>query len=539
MMLLGPQFLLLILFKVSLAKEPFDYKSLYDNEFTDEFWTTLVQNVIDLFYHQRSCGQTQFGVLLLGNPENNNLNLYVYPHVGTNDYRPVIDNTQPFSPSNPSDFGNYVASRPDYIPQLQDAIHAEDISLGHMQRLWNNYINRFQQRPTLVLLYSWIMPCEQCVQLILNYFNSEPYASVPHRVVAHTTEGYFLPYMSEEGNANSRERLRNAGIRVLTHRCYSLPPSNIEAAFNISKRSLIVARDMTKIEMEMEQPNSDNQCMGKCMDTETLQGCLYSCLLKTSVCCCCHDSYKARMTVDYVNRFMAECRKKHLKYCAQEMILSTLGNACTCNLKRELVDNMKQCFTKCSNLPISKPLNPYSPTTFTGMLQKVDELANYPKEVNFCKDSRTQGTLCSEYNPNYLTAGSSLCREDTPCGFYGYSYKWCYTDYSKKKWDYCCTDACARRGNNYYWCHSGNKWQYCGSPGTKTVDNTNCLSTSPCGLHLDVSSNTDYYWCYVDTFQNYRRCCQPGFPCGRHGYSYNWCWTGYKVHSGKWDKCMT
>ncbi|XP_052800769.1 uncharacterized protein LOC128231708 [Mya arenaria] len=537
MVLLGPQVVFLILFKVSLAEEPLELKPLGDDEFTGEFWTTLVQNVIDLFHHQPSCDRAQFGVIFLGNPENHNLNMYVYPHVGTNVYRPVTDNNHPFSPSNPSDFGNYVVSRPGYIPQLQDVINAEEISLGHIQRLWNNYINRFNQTPTLMLHYSWIMPCEQCVDLILNYFNSEPYVRVPHRVVAHTTEGHFLSYISEERNANTRERLRNAGIRVLTHQCYSPQPSNIDAVFNISKRSLIEASDKATTEIEMEQPITEKQCMGKCLGTETLQGCLYSCLLKTSVCCCCQESYKERMTVDYVNRFMAYCRNKNLKNCAQEMIASTLGNACTCNPKEVFVDNMNQCLTECSNLPMSKPLNPYSPSTFTGMLQRLDELSIYPQEVSLCTDRRMQGTICSEHNQIYMTAGSSICREDTPCDFYGESYKWCYTVNGKKKWDYCCTDACARRGENYYWCHSGSTWQYCGNPGTKTVHNMNCLPTSPCGLHLDVNSRTDYYWCYVDEYLHYGRCCQPGFPCKKYGYSYNWCWTGYKIRSGKWNKC--
>ena len=200
-----------------------DFVSYIENDgFTEQMLATFIQNMIDRFYHQREEGRTQFGFIILGNPTQNNLAITLVPHDAHDN--PIVDNTHPISPQNPSNYVNYVAARPEDVPQLEDAIHAEDHILGELRRLWNNYLNRFGHTPTFMFLYSWVMPCQDCTQLILNYFLSEPYVNVQHRMVAHTTEGLYLPYMTREGNEESRRRLQAAGIDVFTHRCYSLPP---------------------------------------------------------------------------------------------------------------------------------------------------------------------------------------------------------------------------------------------------------------------------------------------------------------------------
>jgi len=132
-------------------------------------------------------------------------------------------------------------------------------------------------------------------------------------------------------------------------------------------------------------------------------------------------------------------------------------------------------------------------------------------------------------------------------------------------WDYCslqgltkhgtaCTDECAQRGEDYYWCHtqssSSTTWDYCSPPGRavpveKTIYGGRCISE--CGKYKGAS----YYWCQ----RNIHSCDSKNCParwdycspdeyhtrynkkckdrCGQGGESYYWC---YKEEGG-WDYC--
>lgn len=192
-----------------------------DNDDYQQISATFIQNMIDRFYHEREAGNAQFGFILLANPESN-LTVQLYPHDAN--YNPVVDNTYALSPNNENNYVNYVAAKPDYYPKLVQAICAQNLILGVLKNLWNNYVNKFGFTPTFILHYSWIMPCPDCTQLILNYFQAQPFANVQHRMVVHSSEGLFLYYMSKEVNEESKNKISAAGIRVITHRCYSLQP---------------------------------------------------------------------------------------------------------------------------------------------------------------------------------------------------------------------------------------------------------------------------------------------------------------------------
>ena len=169
---------------------------------------------------------------------------------------------------------NYVAARPENVPQLSDAIHAEDHLLGELRRLWNNYRNHFRQTPTFMLLYSWIMPCPDCTNLILNYFQAAPFVHVDNRYVVHSTEGLYLPYMSLESNNRSRQLLRNAGIGVLTHNCFSLPPA-LKGPSNMSRPLPNVHKTTTTRTVAVDT-------LDRCYEAETMQGRLLVCLNRGS-----------------------------------------------------------------------------------------------------------------------------------------------------------------------------------------------------------------------------------------------------------------
>ncbi len=63
-----------------------------------------------------------------------------------------------------------------------------------------------------------------------------------------------------------------------------------------------------------------------------------------------------------------------------------------------------------------------------------------------------------------------------------------------------CYDSCDNRGGSYDYCHTKSGWDYCSS------------------------------WLNVD---NYGKTCKSGHPCGKHGYSYYWCYN----NAGSWGYC--
>ncbi|XP_068780039.1 uncharacterized protein [Struthio camelus] len=70
-------------------------------------------------------------------------------------------------------------------------------------------------------------------------------------------------------------------------------------------------------------------------------------------------------------------------------------------------------------------------------------------------------------SPRYsaVTIQGQPCRAGFPCGLYGKTYFWCYTD-DQDNWDYCCAPQhfCGTHSYDYTWCYVNNvqsKWKYC------------------------------------------------------------------------------
>ncbi|XP_078476109.1 endonuclease domain-containing 1 protein-like [Lampetra planeri] len=67
------------------------------------------------------------------------------------------------------------------------------------------------------------------------------------------------------------------------------------------------------------------------------------------------------------------------------------------------------------------------------------------------------GDTCIHYSPSssIVTVRGIPCRYNFPCGKYGQSYFWCYTD-SKNNWDYCCApnSYCGKHTYLYNWCYT-------------------------------------------------------------------------------------
>lgn len=126
-----------------------------------------------------------------------------------------------------------------------------------------------------------------------------------------------------------------------------------------------------------------------------------------------------------------------------------------------------------------------------------------------------------------LTASGKHCRSDSQCGFHGNTdYAWCYT--VSGNWDYCCTSECEQYDQNYDWCTTGSEWQYC----KRDISTITIYSASGKRCKSACSYNgKDYFWCYT-TDDSWDYCCTS--ECGIHssGGNYDWCTSGKK-----WSKC--
>ena len=150
----------------------------------------------------------------------------------------------------------------------------------------------------------------------------------------------------------------------------------------------------------------------------------------------------------------------------------------------------------------------------------------YGKDYDWCTAGNEWQYCKRELPGDKISAKQETCKQDSPCGYHGNDYAWCYLD--EGSWDYCCTGDCGPHGNKYDWCTSGKEWSKCK------------MSTLPSSMHTydlkDCISNCDYYgydyaWCYTPG-DSWDYCCTQ--ECGLNGEKYDWCTTGI---SGNWQYC--
>ena len=75
---------------------------------------------------------------------------------------------------------NYIAACPKH------GVHSEVRILEHFKQLWNRIKHT---PPSQIILYSWIMPCEDCTQKIIQTFRQSPFNSTSV-IIAYTIEYY-------------------------------------------------------------------------------------------------------------------------------------------------------------------------------------------------------------------------------------------------------------------------------------------------------------------------------------------------------------
>ena len=123
-------------------------------------------------------GKQQFAVVALL-PNTRWLDFRYDPSPNDDGQKTIIDPKSPYTPPNPSSYGNYLAARPD------KGVHAEVLILGHLDDLGIAYEASENKCPKALFLYSWIVPCKSCTDETL----TREYDDIPTKIVAYTTNG--------------------------------------------------------------------------------------------------------------------------------------------------------------------------------------------------------------------------------------------------------------------------------------------------------------------------------------------------------------
>ena len=125
----------------------------------------------------------------------------------------LVDNSFVSFPTD-DDLVNYIVARPDQ--RCSPPRHAEETLLDRFDALKDRYPG---SPISTVLLYSWLMPCSGCTELLIQKFKNCPYKVI---VVYNNDWTKAIP---DEKNEENRNMLRGAGIDVYQVRYqYTLPP---------------------------------------------------------------------------------------------------------------------------------------------------------------------------------------------------------------------------------------------------------------------------------------------------------------------------
>ena len=456
-------------------------------------FNNLIARIINEFqelahWHYRQ----QFAVIMLLTPQQvNQWNDYNRVQFQPSDSgHPAIDWDQTVSPPLGGQYGNFIVALPTPNATLRRNIHSEELIVAGLE----DFVNQFRsqnQEIGAVVLYSRICPCRACTNCIVN--------SITNLDLAGVTTVIYTTYQTQNVDVDySSMQFRNAGINF---RHYSGGCGRSQQG----PRHKRTSHDQT------------------CSATESLQYYLMI-NLKNILGSCVATKFKEKAATYFINLVFSHCRSdEDLVTCSQKTVSKMLGSVPACNSLASAGDQFTQKMRQAMSLNendlyvITRPLDPNNPQAPTEVASNAQAL-HYNSIIEYsCSDSRKEGTLCSTWKMDYVTAGNSICRSNHPCDYYGYGYKWCYLEYDRDvSWDYCCTGTCQTTGS-FMQCPAGNTQAYCGRYGSTGKDllyyyNRNghrCRENYPCGKHHWYHY---YYYCY-DSNGNWDYCCAPDSPC--------------------------
>ena len=119
--------------------------------------------------------------------------------------QPLVDNAVEWMPQDYCQYHNYLVAR----PTCSGGHHAEHYLMQQLDYLLLAYLLKNSRLPSCIVLYSWITPCSDCAELIIDKLCTPPYDDIP-TVVAYTTN----THAKGDNVEKARQRLRDCGFKV-------------------------------------------------------------------------------------------------------------------------------------------------------------------------------------------------------------------------------------------------------------------------------------------------------------------------------------
>ncbi len=160
----------------------------------------FIQNLVSTFEKQRKNHMYQFAVLFISPYQDINTDngIFQITKMGeSGDYEATDSDCPTFPPD--QDLGNYITARPDQPD------HAETLLLDRFRALWA----RNWQACRTILLYTWLLPCNNCTKEIIRILG--PCTSICQVIVVYTSTMRYMPVAQQRENIR---KLKAAGIAV-------------------------------------------------------------------------------------------------------------------------------------------------------------------------------------------------------------------------------------------------------------------------------------------------------------------------------------
>ena len=169
----------------------------------------FVQTVVDKFNSQR-VEQDQFAVMFLMSGKDSSVFEFL------NKGGITLTNNEKVTWPPDEQIVNYIVARVDRETCPGTSIHSEESLINRAVKLFESYQNTFDSQPSLLILFSWLMPCKHCTSQFIHKVYENP-ASVATFKPAKIIVVYVCDYKKESSHVaeESRRKLREKGAIVV------------------------------------------------------------------------------------------------------------------------------------------------------------------------------------------------------------------------------------------------------------------------------------------------------------------------------------
>ena len=166
----------------------------FDNKLPSNIRTYITTQLIPDFASQRL--KSQFAVVVMFS-ESDCWNIEEIKYEPSNDQGMPFTNSAYSSMPQCEDYCNYIVARPTHRFHAEEEIFRQT---SKFNQLWDSYTDLLFASPDYILIFSWILPCSKCTDLII--------AALRERL-AYRQAKVFLAYVTIWKKESSRKHDRN------------------------------------------------------------------------------------------------------------------------------------------------------------------------------------------------------------------------------------------------------------------------------------------------------------------------------------------